>query len=189
MTKANIIPHFIIIFSNKHILIGGFSKRDLFGNSLASTSHLYITDYATWCIAAAEKQSSWKNIFYIFSNQLWSIIAITFVIIILVIFVFAKIERKKHDYMWAFMYSVKVNIGFMPGFIPKKFFARIIVFMLLLYGLISSTLFQSATVSSMTSNRYQEQISSISEAIENDFEISGTGYSYAVLQNRSDQVT
>lgn len=87
------------------------------------------------------------------------------------------------------MFAFAGNIGIISGYIPKKIMAKIIFLLFLFYALIICALFQSATVNSMTGFYYQEQISSLKEAIENDFDFAGTDYTYPVLKSREDELS
>lgn len=176
-------------FSGMDLLIGSFSKMNYYGHQLGTTSHLYITDHATWCVGAATKQASWMNIFYIFSIQVWVLGIVIFSIMIAIIYTYGKMDKGNRNVMWAFMSTIQITLGFVPEFSPKKFSARIILFLCLAYGLIFSTLFQSATVSKMTGNYYQVQVSTLNEAIENNYEFAGSEYAYATLKTRNETVS
>lgn len=92
------------------------------------------------------------------------------------------------DFVSAFLLSLLASIGNPTNFKPKKVIGRAIFFLFLAYGLIVSNLFQSATVTSMTNKYYKTQVSSLEEAVLNNFEFAGTGYSLEVLQSQHNEV-
>lgn len=106
----------------------------------------------------------------------------------LAIYFYGKIIGKKRKFIWSLMRSILINIGSPPGFAPTKMIGRVILLLFLFYGIILSSLFQSATVSRMTSQYYHKQISSLEEAISHDFQFMGTAYNQKVLQNQNDEV-
>lgn len=154
----------------------------------SSTDYLYHTDHATWCVKAATKTPSWRYIFFIFSNFLWLAHAAVFLIMIIAIYIYIYINDARRRLFWALMCTIKINIGFNPGFYPKRVMGRIIFLIFLIYGLIVSALFQSATVSTMTGVYYQTQINSLNEAFENDFYFAGSNLTYTILSSRKDRV-
>lgn len=182
----------MIIFSWFHssldILIGGFSKPNRIANKFLATDHIYISDHATWCIRAAGVKSSWMNIFFIFSTNLWIAVTSFFVLMTILIHLYSRYDQPKYPFFHVVFLTLKINIGLMAGYAPKKFLGRVILFLLLFYGMIVSTLFQSTTVSSMTTRYHKKQISSLKEAIERDYHFAGSNFSYTVLIHRSDKV-
>lgn len=157
-------------------------------NLFSTTNSLYFPDYATWCVKMTARKASWKNIFFIFSTNLWIAVILIFVFTAIASYYYAAFNEGRKDFYWVMMCALKANIGFMPGFSPKKIGAKAIFFLFLIYGLNLSTLFQSATVYSMTGYYYQEQISSLTEAIENDYIFAGSDFSANVLSSRNDTV-
>lgn len=169
----------------KHLIIGGFQR--LIGD-YSTTDHSYFADYATWCVKAATKTPSWKNIFFIFSTTLWIATISVFIIMFASIYIYSYVNDKKSKLFWSLACAIKINIGFNPGCFPQNTLGRFYFFMFLIYGLIVSTLFQSATVGSMTSHYYQTQISSLREAFENNFTFAGSNLTFMKLASRKDVV-
>lgn len=104
------------------------------------------------------------------------------------IFIYTRVSNTKKEFFWALMCSIKIHIGFMPGYLPNRLLFRIIFLLFLFYGLIVSALFQSAAVSSMTGSYHHKQISSLKEAIDRGLQFSGSHVTYSVLSFRNDPV-
>lgn len=170
------------------ILIGGFSKPERISNIYAATNHLYFSEHAIWCVQAAAKTPNWKNICYIFSPSVWTAVATIFLTMVLSMYAYFHKYNNKNGFGWAIMCSIRIHIGFVAECSPKKLIGRIMLFLFLLYGLIMSAIFQSATVSSMTGNYYQKQISTLSEAIDSNFEFAGSNFTYTILLHKNDKV-
>lgn len=171
------------------VLIGSFSKYSRPSNIFSVANHMYLTDHAIWCVKAATKEASWKNIFFIFSCRLWLSIACIFFVMLLCMYAYSLNDQHSQGFFGALLRTIQINLGFMPDWSPKAFTARIIFFIFLAYGLIISAIFQSATVSSMTNNYYKSHISSLSEAEELGFRFSGSQFSYSQLEKRQDPVS
>lgn len=167
------------------ILVGGLTQPTQF----SINSIVYGTDYATWCIKAAEANLNWKNIFSIFSMNLWIAVVVIFIVITILMYIYTKFNGPKREFIYAALFMLKINIGFMAGNSPNKFMARIFFFVLLFYGMLLSNIFQSNAVSSITAQYRKRQISTIKEAIERNFDFGGSNYSYSLLQHRHDKVT
>lgn len=175
-------------FQKQRLLIGGFSKSTKQAILFSSTQYQYIDDRCVWCTQRALKRPNWKNIFLTFSIGLWISCGMSLLTMAFTIYIYSRIAKNNRDFIWTLIRSLLIIIGFMPGYMPKKALGRIIFALFLLCGVISSTLFQSATVSSTTNQYYQKQISSLSEAISNDFMFTGTGYNYDIITARNDEV-
>lgn len=132
--------------------------------------------------------SSWKNIFFIFSSTLWIVVGICFFSITFSIYYYSKYCQTQFDLFYAMLIALRINIGHMAGNSPKKFIGRIVFFLFLFYGIIVSSLFQSTTVSSMTTQYNKKRISTLSDAITNEYHFAGSNFSYTVLIHRSDKV-
>lgn len=183
----NIIPIFLS-YSND-VLIGGFTRLHRLSRSISATDSLYFPDYATWCVKAVPKTPNWKNIFFIFSTWLWVAVVIAFIAVTLSVYAYVRATGGKKDAFSAIMCAIKISIGFMPGLSPRTFLGKSIFLLFLMYGLIVSTLFQSATVSSMTSQYHKGVISSLAEAVKNDFEFAGSSVSRTIFLDRKNEVS
>lgn len=170
-------------------MIGGFARPDKLSRFNAATDHLYFPDHATWCVNAAAKTPSWKSIFFIFSNWLWVAVAVVFIAVTLSVYAYVRASSKRRNLFWAVMCTIKISIGFMPGLSPNTCLSKTLFLLFLMYGLIVSTLFQSATVSSMTSQNHRGQISSIAEAADYDFEFAGSNLSRSIFLSRKNEVS
>lgn len=167
-------------------MFGSISKLSF--NNYSSTDHQYITDQCVWCVMAASQSASWKNIFYIFSMKLW--IAATFTVITmgLAIYFYLKMTEQTQDLVWTMLCSLLITTGLVSNFEPKTIIGRFVFFLFLFYGILISSLFQSATVSKITSQYYHRQVSSLKEAILNNFEFTGSNYQLKILKKQNTEV-
>lgn len=106
----------------------------------------------------------------------------------LIAYLHARIDGRRRNLYWALMHSIRINVGHAPGLQPKKFIGRIVFFLFMMYGLLVSALFQSATVSSATGLYHQKRIASLDEAFQNNFEFAGTCSSYKIIRGQHDKV-
>lgn len=183
----------IIIFKHfkyfrEDLIIGGTSRNSNISFFLHDTDYIYVDEHATWCVQAMSAIPNWKNIFFTFSTYLWILVGIMFLSIALFVFIYTRMDNKKRDFFGALMSSIQIHIGFMPDYLPKSILFKAMFILFIFYGLIVSSLFQSASVSSMTGNYHLKQISSLKEAIAKGLRFSGSHVTHAVLSKQNDEV-
>lgn len=106
----------------------------------------------------------------------------------MLIYIYLCIDEHKYDFVFATIHSIKICIGYAPGYLPKRIIGKAIIAMFMCYGLILSSLFQSASLNSMTKYYHRKQLSSIEEAFEQQYDIAAMAYTYNILSQKSDQV-
>lgn len=169
-------------------MIGGFSRHPHLQHIFSTTSTLYFEDDATWCVQAALREPSWKNIFFTFTPQLWIAIFTIFLVVSFIIHFYLICNERKCDLSWTIVHTLKICIGSAHDFKPKKFYVRFILFIFLLYGFIISASFHSATVRSITGEYYDNQIDSLEEMVKSKFHFVGSSFSLNNIVGRMDEV-
>lgn len=178
-----------VLLEGSDILIGGISRRLTNPKFLATTDTAHSSDYVTWCVKALTIEGDWKNLFFTFSKPLWIIVIVFTIFIALPIYHYLFTEKFRSNYILSMMYSLQITIGFASDYSPKKLAGKVLLVVFLFYGLILSSLFQSASVKSMTNYYHRKQITSIQEALDRKFTFVGANTTHAVLLYTNDEVS
>lgn len=170
-----------VLLEDSDILIGGIAQRLMSPNLFRSTQTVHYSDYVTWCVKVLTKEGDWRNLFFTFSKPLWvAIIAFT-ILLSLPIYYYLRADIVRSVFILSMMYSIQISMGQSSKYLPKKIMGRVLLALILFYGLIMGSLFQSGNVKSMTNYYHRKQITSIHEAIDGTYEFIGTKNTQIVL--------
>lgn len=154
------------------MMIGGLGETELTRKKLSS-SIPYYTDDLTWCIAKAGLAPTWLNVFKIFDVSTWIVIAVMLLLTTIVLHKFKKSDRNHENLGWSFLITLSMTISNPGHYQPNKFFIKIFFMTLAIYGMNFGAAYHSILISVLTSPRYDKQISSLNEILNNNFKISG----------------
>lgn len=161
-----------LYFSEAHVLIGGLDS-DIESSKALSTSTPYYSDDQTWCVAKARATSKWKNIFNIFTTELWIAIICALFVITITLNIFIKIERRHENIYWAFLRALAISMGLMPTFRPQYAHTRFVYFLFLLYGVMINATFNCFLISTLTRYRTDKQVKTLNDTTKNNFNYAG----------------
>lgn len=149
----------------------------------------YINDDHAWCIQRASQSASWENIFQVFTYDMWLAILVSFLLMSMLIYAFARFEHLKFNVAWILLRSLALSISAPPFLWPTPHFSiRLIFFVFLTYGVIINIAFSSFLVNALTKQRFTRQIKTINETIQQRFVYVGGPVVYDSLASRGDPV-
>lgn len=166
------------LFSFVDILIGGFRQkpRDLFATSIA-----YMQDERTWCVSRAKQIPVWLNMWRITTKTIWCLAFITIYVEGLILYLLMQYERghagfMKKDYHYCVLIMATAAFTGMPHmtYRPKSKRMSLFIGLMLLTGILISTAWTCFLIKALTRPIYGAQISTVSELIENNFDLVGT---------------
>lgn len=153
-----------------------------------SSSEPYISDDETWCVQKARVSARWMNIVDVFTKELWTAICCSLIIITVIIYVMIHLEKLNQNIYWAFLRGLTVSLGMATTFKPRRFYARFIFVLFLLYGMIIDLIFSCFLVTTLTKERFQTQVTTLQEAVGQEFTFAGGNLSWAHIQVHNDSV-
>lgn len=133
----------------------------------------YRQDDETWCVAIARPRDLWRNIFGLYKTSTWSALMGAIVLIATIIYLLIHIEYKAENYMWSLMMGIGSSLGLTVQYEPTRTSLRVMMLFFFLYGLITSSTFNSFLISILTRPRYNPQVNSLRMAIEQGFDLAG----------------
>lgn len=172
------------------ILIGGLDHDPNTIDIFSETIPYYYDDQA-WCIARAKQTASWKNIFEIFSFGIWIIIVGTFVMISVLLHMQTNCSGSgNRSYSWALLNAFAICLS-MPPRVGRafRFHLCLTFFLILLYAMFINMMFSGFLMTTLTKQRFQKQITTINQTMENGFSYVGGQVVRTHLSLRNDKVT
>lgn len=169
-------------------MIGGIDENPSMRRRLTS-SIMYYQDDLTWCVAKSKPKSVWKNLFNLFTLQIWFAVFTIILIFSLLIFIMSRIERKQNNYFWAILVTVSTTVSISSNYYKPNYSSiRSIYMFIMIYGIYLNILIQGLLISVLTTPQSEIQIDSIRHAIDMNFEFAGRK---SVLQyyQRNDEVS
>lgn len=182
----NCLQKNVFIFRNTDMMIGGLGETELTRKKLSS-SIPYYTDDLTWCIAKAGLAPTWLNVFKIFDVSTWIVVAVMLLLTTIILHRFKKSDKNNENLGWSFLITLSMTISTPGHYKPNKFFIKIFFMTLAIYGMNFGAAYHSILISVLTSPRYDKQISSLDEIINNNFKISG-GHHILTYFKENDEV-
>lgn len=181
-----LLINFHVLFDrDARILIGGLDRDPNIIDIFSETIPYYYDDQA-WCIARAKQTASWKNIFEIFSVGIWMIIvSIFFMISALFYFLGSRHHSFSGALLNAFVICLSMPLRFKR---PFHFHLRFIFFLIFLYAIYINMMFSGFLMTTLTKQRFQKQVTTINETIENGFSYAGGQVVKTYLSLRNDTV-
>ncbi|CAO1422337.1 unnamed protein product [Diamesa serratosioi] len=159
-----------ILQRKSDIMVGGLYENPV-SRKYLSASIPYHQDDLTWCVAKAGFAPTWLNVFVIFSEKTWFAIIGALVITSLVLWVLVRKENVyRENFMWSFMVALSISTSQYGHYWPKKFYIKLFLATLIFYGLHINTAYHSYLISVLTRPRYDQQISTVENAIKNGME-------------------
>lgn len=149
-------------------LCGGFKTDPKLNRSVQSTNP-YAFDDVTWCVRTAALAPAWLNTFKTYSGGLWLAIGVSIATSSFFLFIFIKFEKEtRHQNLaWSFLNIFGTFISmFTIKYDPRMIHIRIFMAALLFAGINLWAAYTSSLISILTNPRYNEQISTVPEAVE-----------------------
>lgn len=170
-------------------MIGGLDKDPNIINLLWETMSYGIDD-EVWCIQKASQIPTWEKLFGVFRDDLWIATIITLFLISLLLYLIFRSTNIHRNIYWALLHGLEISISNPTNLLWSsiQFHYRILVFTMILYGMLINMLFSCFLVTTLTHQRFQRQISSVTETIEKNFTYAGDQVVYTHLTLRDDAV-
>lgn len=140
----------------------------------------FIQDDITWCVSRAKPIPVWLNMWQITSETIWCLAFITVYLEGLIIYLLMRYERghvgfmKKDFHYCVLMMAMSAFTGMSNiTYRPKSKQLSLFVGLLLITGILISTIWNCFLIKVLTRPIYQKQVTTIKELMENDFRLAG----------------
>jgi hypothetical protein len=128
----------------------------------------------TWCVARAEHTPKWLSIFIIFNSSTWLLIAIIFLLMTKISYLFANNIRQSNDnFLWSIFNTLSLTINNFDYMQSKRLFFRIFIAFSLYYGIHIGTAYRSLLIDVLTRPRYEKQVDNVRDALAKSYTFTG----------------
>lgn len=151
----------------------------------------YAYDDVTWCVHTSDLAPPWLNTFKTYSWQLWVACGVSILGSSMFLYMLIKYEdeTKHHNLAWSCLNIFGTIIAvFTVHYFPNKIFIRIFMASVILAGINLWAAYTSSLISFLTKPRYDKQISSVPEAVANNYVFYGSiNYFDFIQENKMDE--
>lgn len=165
---------FFFCFRKVDIYIGGLDNSRKLPTGL-TTTRSYYSDDLTWCFRKLEPERSWTDLFGVLTIGSWLMVVASVMIHSVILFFFARLDYISRDWMYYLHTCFFLFLG-APGFYrPRSNVIRCVYSIHLIVGIAWNAIFCSLWISSISKEGRLSvaQISSIEEAIDNNYQLVG----------------
>ncbi|PSN50089.1 Ionotropic receptor 571 [Blattella germanica] len=129
----------------------------------------YIQDNIVWFTPRGKRRSPWENLILIFSQLIWVLLSLSFVLFSVVTWQLAKLETNEHpcyqSAVHSFLNALVVLLGLTVKLLPKTTVLMALVYTWILFSLNIRTAYQSSLISFLTNPRFHEPIRNVEELL------------------------
>lgn len=138
-------------------------------------------DERTWCVSRAKPIPVWMNLWQITTKPIWCLALAAIYFEGLILYLLTKHERghagfMKKDFQYCVMMMAMPAFAGMPQttYRPKSRRVRLFIGLMLITGILISTVWNCFLIKVLTRPIYGAQIVTVAELIENDYDLVGT---------------
>lgn len=160
-------------------MVGTLDENALIDEYFTASRFCYYDDL-TWCVQEKQPIPIWLNFYILTGNSMvWIVAFPTFAIVTFIFYYLQQFEDVQPKWQ-----SFRIALGVLCRFIGMSYpynstnnSSRILFIIGMLGCLIFSTSFMSILMTSMNEQRYEDQVKTIQEICDKEYELTGSHYS------------